>query len=42
MVKAGAAQARQRMVQQTPEQMLGIVKMINAAFGGTIVNKSKH
>ena len=27
---------------QTPEQMLGIVKMLNAAFGGKVIDKAKR
>lgn len=27
---------------QTPAQMLAIVKMLNAAYGGTVINKTEH
>lgn len=33
---------RARSVKQTPEQMLGIVKMLNAAYGGRVISKAKH
>ena len=33
---------KMRSATQTPEQMLGIVKMLNAAFGGRVINKAKN
>ena len=33
---------KRRAAKQTPEQMLAVVKMLNAAYGGSIVNETEH
>ena len=38
-IKNGASPSHRK--KQTPEQMLAIVKMLNAAYGGSIVHKKR-
>lgn len=40
--KPGERNRRRSQGPQTPEQMLAIIKMINAAYGGNVVNETEH